>query len=602
MLLYSLLHLFGYDLSLDDIKNFRQWESKTPGHPEFGETAGVETTTGPLGQGFANGVGMALAAKHLSARFNRLGFDVIDHTVYAIVSDGDLMEGVAQEAASFAGHLQLDNLIYLYDDNHITIDGPTEFSFSEDVLKRFEALGWHTQRVDDGDNDLDGMTSAIDTAKDQSKPALIAIKSTIGYGSPNRQNTSSAHGSPLGEEEIALTKQNLNWNFQEPFHVPSEVTDYYARLAKKGTESESQWCQLFEKYTEAHPDLAEEFQAAFSGHLPSDWKNSLPSFSSDDAPLATRKASGQTLNAIAQHVPLLIGGSADLAGSNNTTLQDIDFISANDFKGRNIHFGIREHGMGGILNGMALHGGVIPYGGTFLVFSDYMRASIRLAALMKQQVIYVFTHDSIGVGEDGPTHQPVEHLMALRTIPGLNLIRPADAAETVGAWEAALMRQDGPTALIFSRQSLPHLNRDHMDAGQGIMKGAYVLCETSGKTPDIILIATGSEVQWAVQAKEQLESQDIAVRVVSMPSWELFEAQSDAYREEVLPSEITKRLSIEAGVSLGWEKYVGLQGGMIALDRFGASAPGSLVMEKLGFNTQNVIQRAKALLELRKAD
>lgn len=595
MLLYSLLYLTGYDVPLDEIKDFRQWESQTPGHPEFGETPGVETTTGPLGQGFANGVGMAMAAKHMAAKFNQPGHNIIDHTIYAIVSDGDLMEGISQEAASLAGHLKLDNLIYLYDDNNITIDGGTELCFSEDVLKRFDAYGWHTQRVSDG-NDIGAIGQAIEVAQQQDKPALISVKTIIGFGSPNKQNTSAAHGAPLGEEEIELTKDNLGWPSKEPFFVPETALDHYRKCVNQGEVAESEWNAQFEKYQEIYPELAAELRFAIDGELPQGWTDYLPAFSPDDSPLATRKASGQTLNAIAPKLTTLMGGSADLAGSNNTTIKDEPFFSAEHYAGRNIHFGIREHAMGGILNGMALHGGVIPYGGTFLVFSDYMRGSIRLAAIMKQKVIYVFTHDSIGVGEDGPTHQPIEHLAALRSIPNLRVIRPADGAETVAAWKVALEHQDGPVALVLTRQSVPHLPRQSVSAEEGLARGGYILADATKGEPDLILIGTGSEVQWAMNAQQELAKDNISARVVSLPCWELFEAQSQSYRDEVLPPNITKRLAIEAGVPLGWERYVGFNGTIIGLDRFGASAPGGLVMEKLGFNTDNVVQQAKALL------
>jgi len=594
MLLYSLLHLTGYDLSLDEIKNFRQWESQTPGHPEYGETAGVETTTGPLGQGFANGVGMALTAKHLAARFNQPRHEILNHTIYGIVSDGDLMEGVAQEAASLAGHLKLDNLIYLYDDNNITIDGGTDQSFSEDVLKRFDAYSWHTQQVSDG-NDIAAIGQALEIAQQQNKPALISVKTIIGFGSPNKQGTSGAHGGPYGEEEHQLTKETLGWPTQDKFHVPDEALTHFRQCVDTGQSAESDWNTQFEGYKTAHPGLALQLESALKGELPQGWENQLPTFTVDDAPLATRRASGQVLNAIADQITTLIGGSADLAGSNNTTLKDESFLSANNFAGRNIHFGVREHGMGGILNGMALHGGAIPYGGTFLVFSDYMRASIRLAALMKLKVIYILTHDSIGVGEDGPTHQPVEQTIALRAIPNLTVIRPADGAETAAGWKVALEHQDGPVALILSRQSLPHLPHVQ-NANETVAQGGYILQDAKNGQPDLILIGAGSEVQWAFNAQQQLAKENIQARVVSIPSWELFDAQPQSYRDYVMPPDIQARLAIEAGSPLGWERYVGLNGKIIALDRFGASAPGDVVMEKFGFNTDNVVQQAKALL------
>lgn len=597
MLLYSLLYLTGYDLSLEDIKNFRQWESKTPGHPEFGVTPGVETTTGPLGQGMANTVGMAIASRHLAATFNRPGHAIVDHNIYAIVSDGDLMEGITHEAASLAGHLKLSNLICLYDDNRITIEGATDLAFSEDVLARFAAYGWHTQRVNDG-NDPDAVGDAIATALEQDQgPALIAVRTHIGYGSPNKQDTAAAHGAPLGEKEIELTKRALGWPSLEPFFVPEEVLDHFHGAIHKGQAAESQWLERFAAYQQKFPQLAQRFQAALAGKLPQGWDADLPTFEPDDKPLATRKASGLALNAVARRLPMLIGGSADLAGSNNTTLNDTESFAPGQYHGRNFHFGIREHAMGGVLNGMALHGGILPYGGTFLVFSDYMRPAMRLAALMAQRVIYVFTHDSIGLGEDGPTHQPVEQLMALRTIPNLTVIRPADAAETVAAWQFAIKNDRGPTALALTRQSLPHLARQGLNALEGVSRGGYVLADVQNGLPEIILIGTGSETQWALQAQRQLTKEGVAARAVSLPSWEIFEAQAQEYRHQVLPETVRKRLSIEAGTTLGWERYVGWEGTMIGLNRFGASAPGDLLMEKFGFNLENVLAQARKLLK-----
>jgi len=596
MLLYSLLYLAGYELALDDLKAFRQWGSRTPGHPEYGVVPGVETTTGPLGQGAANAVGMALAAKHLAARFNRPGYPVVDHEVFALVSDGDLMEGLSHEAASLAGHLRLDNLVWLYDDNHITIEGDTELAFSEDVLERFEAYGWHTQRVAEG-NDLEAIATALETAKAQrSGPALIAIRTHIGYGSPHKQDSAAAHGAPLGEEEVRLTKQNLGWPSLEPFFVPQEVLDFYRTATERGAQLNATWDEMFQRYQHDHPALARQFLAALSGELPSGWESVLPTFAPDDKPVATRKASGIVLNAVAPALPTLLGGSADLAGSNLTWLEGCNAVAAGQYSGRNLHFGVREHAMGGVLNGMALHGGLIPYGGTFLVFSDYMRPAMRLAAMMEQRVIYVLTHDSIGVGEDGPTHQPVEHLAALRAIPQLVVVRPADAAETAAAWKVALERRDGPTALVLTRQAVPPLQREGLDALNGVARGAYVVADAPGGKPDIVLIGTGSEVQLVCQARQQLLKEGVAARAISMPSWELFEAQPQAYRGAVLPPEVPLRVSVEAGVSQGWQRYVGLQGVVIGLDHFGASAPGDVVMERFGFTVEHVVARARTLL------
>lgn len=595
MLLYSLLYLTGYDVSLEDIKNFRQWGSKTPGHPEFGHTPGVETTTGPLGQGVANAVGMALAAKHKATCYNRPGFELVNHHVYALVSDGDLMEGISHEAASLAGHLQLDNLIFLYDDNHVTIDGSTDLTFSDDIQQRFESFGWHTACVEDG-NCSDKIAQAIEDARQQNKPSLIAVRTVIGYGSPHRQGTASAHGGPYGEEEVALTKAALGWPSQEPFTVPEAVLAHYRTALEKGAQAEAAWNTCLEAYRQAHPQLAKRWAADFQKTVALDWEAVLPDFSREDSPLATRKASGKVLNAIAPHLPSLIGGSADLAGSNNTTIQGQAALCAADFSGRNIHFGVREHAMGAILNGMALYGGLIPYGGTFLVFSDYMRPAIRLAALMGLHVVYVFTHDSVGVGEDGPTHQPVEHLAALRAVPNLTVIRPADGAETAAAWKIALEQHQGPVALCLSRQAVPHLKRAGASALEGVARGGYVLSDPEGGTFDLILIATGSEVQLAYQAQQQLAESGVGARVVSLPSWELFEAQPQSYRDAVLPPESPLRIAIEAGSPLGWERYVGPLGQVIGLTRYGASAPGGQIMEKLGFTTDNVVKQAQHLL------
>ena len=589
MLLYALLHLTGYDLPLEELMNFRQWGSRTPGHPEYGLTPGVEVTSGPLGQGFAVGVGMALAERWLAARFNRPGFPIVDHFTYAIVSDGDLMEGISHEAASLAGHLGLSKLIYLYDDNGISIDGPTSLTFTEDVLARFTAYGWHVQRVDG--HDPAAVEAAIRAAQAETeRPSLIACRTHIGFGSPHKQDTAGVHGAPLGEEELRLTKENLGWPQEPPFFIPEQVLPVFRAAREQGAAREQAWHELFARYQEAYPDLAAEFQRVMAGELPDGWEAALPTFTPDDGPLATRAASGIILNAIASAVPELLGGSADLHPSNKTYLKAYAAIQRGDFSGRNLHFGVREHCMGGVLNGLALHGGIIPYGGTFLVFSDYMRPSIRLAAMMGAHVIYVFTHDSIGVGEDGPTHQPVEQLASLRAVPELTVIRPADARETVEAWRVALKHRHGPVALALTRQSLPVLSTT-VDQREGVARGAYVLADVSA--PDVVLIGTGSEVHVALAARELLAERGVAARVVSMPSWELFDAQPQEYREAVLPPSLP-RVAVEAGVSLGWHKYVGSDGAIVAVDRFGASAPYKVVMQHYGITAEHVAERALA--------
>ncbi len=592
MLLYSLLHLTGYDVSLDDLKHFRQWGSITPGHPEVGLTPGVETTTGPLGQGFANGVGFAIAEAFLAATFNREGFDVVDHYVYGIVSDGDLMEGISHEAASLAGHLQLGKIIYLYDDNHISIDGSTDLAFTEDRMARFRAYGWHVQAVD-GHNraEIAAAIKAAQAVTDQ--PSIIACRTHIGYGSPNKQDTAGVHGSPLGAEEIALTKKALGWQWDEPFTVPDVARDFFRQAVAQGAARESAWRERFAAYEAAFPAEAAALKRAIAGELPAGWADALPTFTPADAPLATRSASGKTLNALAPQIPNLIGGSADLAPSNNTYLKAYPDFSPENYAGRNFHFGVRELGMSAILNGMALHGGVIPYGGTFLVFSDYSRPALRLAALSHIPVIFVFTHDSIGLGEDGPTHQPVEQLMALRAMPNFTVIRPADANETAQAWRVALAHKTGPVALALTRQKLPVFD----PAPMAVEKGAYILRDAPGGTPDVILIATGSEVALAMDAAEALAADGIGARVVSMPSWELFAAQPQSYRDRVLPPTVTARVAIEAGVTLGWERWVGDRGRVIGLDRFGASAPYKVLFEQFGFTVENVVRQAKALIE-----
>ena len=602
MLLYSLLHLTGYDLSLDEIKNFRQWGSKTPGHPENALTPGVEITTGPLGQGFANGVGMAMAEAHLAAKFNRPDFSVIDHYVYAIVSDGDLMEGVASEAASLAGHLKLGKLIYLYDDNHVTIEGFTSLAFSEDVPKRFEAYGWHTSTVEDG-NDVAAIEAAIrDAQAVADRPSLISVKTTIGYGMPTA-GTRKAHSDPPGEDAVRETKRHLGWPEDKFFYVPDEALAHFRKAIERGAEEENDWNELVETYKDEHEELGHLWEQTTSGKLPEDWEQHLPSFE-DSKEIATRVASGQVINAIAPHLPMLIGGSADLGVSNNTDIKDSGDFEAGSYDGRIIHWGVREHCMGSTMTGVALNGGLIPYGGTFMCFSDYMRPSIRLACLSEVQVVYVFTHDSIGLGEDGPTHQPIEHLAALRAIPHLFVIRPADVHEVREAWRLAILRRKAPTALALTRQKVPLIDRKKLASAEGLRKGGYVLAEADGVStgsgsdrvdPELILIATGSEVGLALEAREQLQKAGVPTRVVSMPCIELFEEQSQNYRDEVLPPSITARLAIEAGVRQGWDRYVGPKGDVICLDRFGASAPGDVALKNLGFNVENVLKHARAL-------
>ena len=592
MLLYALLHLSGV-LSLEDIQQFRQWGSRTPGHPEYGLTPGVETTTGPLGQGFGNGVGMAIAERFLAERFNRPGYPVVDHFTYAIVSDGDLMEGVASEAASLAGHLGLGKLIYLYDDNKISIDGPTDLTFTEDVALRFRAYGWQVLEVDG--HDRAAVAQALEEARsDLEHPSLIVCRTHIAYGSPNKQDTAASHGAPLGEDEVRRTKEVLGWPLEPPFYVPPEVYRFFQERSIAWQAMESEWQTLLAGYRQDHPELAQQLEAAWRGKLAEGWEADLPTFAPGQT-LATRAASGKVLNALAPRLPLLLGGSADLSGSNQTYLKGYPPLRRGDFSGRNLHFGVREHAMGAILNGMALHGGLIPYGGTFLVFSDYMRPSIRMAALMELPVIYVFTHDSVFVGEDGPTHQPVEHLAALRAIPHLTVIRPADAAEVAEAWRVALRRRNGPTALVLTRQKVPVLDRADLAPASELARGAYVLAPEEGERPDLILIASGSEVHLALGAQELLARQGVDVRVVSMPSWELFEEQPQTYREAVLPPSVPLRVAVEAATPQGWERYVGPFGIVIGLSRFGASAPAGVIAEKLGFTAEHVAQRALTL-------
>jgi transketolase len=588
MLLYSLLHLTGYDVSLDDLQHFRQWGSITPGHPEYGLTPGVEMTTGPLGQGFAAGVGMAIAATHLAATFNRPGHEMVDSYIYAIVTDGDLMEGVTSEAASLAGHLSLGRLIYLYDDNHISIDGSTDLAFTEDRAMRFEAYNWHVQKVADG-NDVEAVDAAIQAAKADPRPSIIMCRTTIGFGSPNRQGTSKAHGEPLGDEELALAKQNLGWPTEPRFFIPEDALEFFRQAVVRGSKAEDEWRLRFEAYRRIHPDLGRELERRLKGSLPQDWQTALPSFPADPKGMATRASSGKVLNALAAKLPELLGGSADLAPSNNTRLDGYPDFQKETPEGRNFHFGVREHAMGAALNGMALFGGLIPYGGTFLIFSDYNRPAIRIAALSHIPSIFVFTHDSIGLGEDGPTHQPVEHLAALRAIPNLTVIRPADANEVVAAWKVAIENRHGPTVLALTRQNVPTFGPFSEPT---VERGAYVLKDFGGE-PKLILIASGSEVGLIYSAAEKLAAEGIPTRVVSFPSWELFEKQDAAYRESVLPKAIQARLAVEAGVGLGWERYAS---SIICMHSYGASAPAKILFEKFGFTVENVIANAKAIV------
>lgn len=594
MLQYSLLYLTGYKLTLDDLKQFRQLNSKTAGHPEYGLTDGVDVTTGPLGQGFANGVGFAIAQKHLAARFNKPGFDLFDYKIYAICSDGDMMEGVTSEAASIAGHLELGNLICLYDDNHISIEGSTDIAFTEDVAKRFEAYNWHVQVVEDG-NDTNAIEIAVRNAKAETqRPSLIKVRTQIAYGSPNKVNTAGSHGSPLGADEVKLVKKFFGFDPEKSFYVPDEVLKFYREAGEKGVKLEKEWEEMFKAYAEKFPDLAEAYNEILEGKLPKGWKSKLPVFDGADK-LATRQASGKVLNAIAADLPGLIGGAADLAPSTDTNLKEYDSFTSEKRDGRNFHFGIREHAMGSILNGMALTNGLIPYGATFLIFSEYMRPPIRLAAIMKIRPVFVYTHDSIGLGEDGTTHQPVEQLISLRSIPNITLIRPADANETAQAWRVAVEHTDGPVVLVLTRQALPVLDQKKYAAATGLEKGAYVLSDA--KSPELILIATGSEVSLILDAQAALEKQGIAARVVSMPSWELFEKQSAAYKESVFPKALKKRLAVEAGSPLGWHKYVTDEGDVVGMTTFGESAPAAELYKVFGFTVDHVVEKAKGLLK-----
>jgi transketolase len=609
MLLYSLLHLTGYDLPLDELKRFRQWGSKTPGHPERGHTPGVEVATGPLGQGFANGVGMAIAEAWLASRYNKPDHKIVDHYTYAIVSDGDLMEGITQEAASMAGHLRLGKLIYLYDQNHISLAGATELIFTEDVARRFEAYGWHTRAVADGNNTAE-IEEAILEAQADPRPSLILVRTHIGYGSPKKQDTFGVHGSPLGEDELQAVKKTLNWPTMDKFYLPDDAVNHFRSAVNKGAKTQQEWQQQFEAYRKKFPKEAEEFEQATSGKLPENWSADVPKWKTGDKAVATRAAGGEILNALAKRIPTIIGGSADLNPSTNTALKGMgDFQPPADkpasvpgavggewgYVGRNVAFGIREHAMGAAVNGMAAHGGVLPFAATFLVFSDYVKPSIRLAALSRLKTFYIFTHDSVAVGEDGPTHEPIEHLAGLRAIPGLTVMRPADATETAEAWSFAV-QHSGPTLFALTRQGVPHLDRSRAkEPGAG--RGAYVLSEAEGGAPELILIGTGSEVSLCVEAQKNLQSNGVRARVVSMPSWELFAAQSEQYRESVLPKSIKKRVTVEAASPMGWERWAGGEGAIIGIDHYGASAPGEEVLRRFGFTAENVTVTALQLLD-----
>ncbi|MBU8880645.1 transketolase [Bacillus sp. FJAT-29790] len=595
MLLYSMLHLFGYDVTIEDLKNFRQWGSRTPGHPEVGHTAGVEATTGPLGQGVAMAVGMAMAERHLAETYNKENHAIVDHFTFSICGDGDLMEGVSAEAASLAGHLKLGRLVVMYDSNDISLDGDLNLSFSESVENRFKAYGWQVIRVEDG-NDIEEIQKAIQEAKsDLDHPTLIEVKTTIGYGSPNKSGKSASHGAPLGSEEIKLTKSSYNWDYEEPFFVPEEVVDYYKQFSDLGQQKEAAWNELYDSYKKEYPELASQFDAALKGELPENWKDSLPDYQTGEA-LATRTSSGKTLNAAANAIPQLIGGSADLASSNKTLLSSEKNYGQDGYAARNIWFGVREFAMGAALNGMALHGGVKVFGATFFVFSDYLRPAMRLAALMKLPVTYVFTHDSIAVGEDGPTHEPIEQLASLRAMPGMSVIRTADAKETDAAWQLALESTDTPTALVLTRQDLPTLANEKQEVYEGVSKGAYIVSHAKDEAEGLLL-ASGSEVSLAINAQKELEKEGIFVAVVSMPSWDRFEKQSAEYKESVLPTHLKARLAIELGSSLGWREYIGDAGEKITIDHFGASAPAARLFKEYGFTIENVVNKYKALMK-----
>ena len=595
MLLYSALYLSGYGLELEDLKQFRQWQSRTPGHPEYGHTPGIETTTGPLGQGIANAVGFAMAEAHLAAVFNRDGNRIVDHYTYFICSDGDLMEGISHEASSFAGHYKFGKLIGFYDDNHITIDGPTELTYTDDAGERFEAYGWHVQHVADI-NDLDALDAAIEAAKAETgRPSMIICRTHIGYGSPNKQDTSKAHGEALGEDEIKLTKRSLGWPSEEPFYVPEEALAHWRKAGERGAAFQEEWRRQLIAYSKAQPDLAKEFGRRIHGDLPAGWESAIPTFTKDNGNIASRAASGAVLGALVDKVPELVGGSADLTPSNNTQPKSFKNFSPEDFAARYVHYGIREHGMAGIMNGLALHGGVIPYGGTFLIFSDYMRPSQRLAALMHQRVIYVFTHDSIGLGEDGPTHQPIEQLTALRAIPGFTMIRPADANETAEAWRVALKHKNGPVALALTRQKLGWIDREKYGAASGLAKGAYVLADAPGGAPEVVLMSSGSEVALVLAAQTKLAEGGIRARAVSMPSHELFALQPLEYQQEVLPPG-SKRVAIEAAHPMSWYRWVGGDGIIMGIDHFGASAPYADIYKGLGLTVDKLVEAARGLV------
>ncbi|WP_350302193.1 transketolase [Peribacillus frigoritolerans] len=596
MLLYSLLHLSGYGLSIDDLKSFRQWGSKTPGHPEFGHTAGVDATTGPLGQGIAMAVGMAMAERHLAESYNRDSYNVVDHYTYSICGDGDLMEGVSAEAASLAGHLQLGRLVVLYDSNDISLDGDLSQSFSESVADRFKSYGWQYIRVEDG-NDLQEIAKAIEEAKtDDARPTLIEVKTVIGYGSPNRSGKSAVHGAPLGADELKLTKEAYKWTFEEDFHVPEEVYSHFNEaVVDAGAQKEEAWNELFKNYKEAHPELAQQLELAIKGELPAEWDQEIPVYE-EGKTLASRASSGEVLNAIAKRVPSFIGGSADLAGSNNTAIKGETDLLPGNYSGRNIWFGVREFAMGAALNGMALHGGLKVYGGTFFVFSDYLRPAIRMAALMGLPVNYVFTHDSIAVGEDGPTHEPIEQLASLRAMPNLGVIRPADGNETAAAWKVAMESTNKPTALVLTRQGLPTIKDTSETAYEGVSKGAYIISASKKEVADALLLATGSEVNLAVEAQKALANEGIDVSVISMPSWDRFETQSKEYKQSVINPAVKKRLAIEVASPFGWDRYAGDEGEILAINHFGASAPGGKIMEEFGFTVENVVARVKEML------
>lgn len=597
MLLYSLLHLTGYDLPLEELKNFRQWGSKTPGHPEYGLTPGVETTTGPLGQGFATGVGMAMAERHLASTYNTEQHAVTDHFTYGIVSDGDLMEGISHEAASLAGHLKLGKIIYLYDANEISIDGSTDLAYTEDAVKRFESYGWHVQKIDG--HDRDAVAEAIEIAqKEQGKPSLIVCRTHIGYGSPSKQDSAASHGAPLGEEELAKTKENLGWDPSRKFFIPEEVLTHFRKAKEKGSKYYSQWQAEFEEYKKVSGKLAQRFEQGLKRNIGESIDEWLPVFETSEKGMATRASSGKVINAIAGQIPSMVGGSADLTGSNKTWIDEAEVFNAENYSGRNIHYGVREHAMGAAMNGMALHGGIIPFGGTFLIFSDYCRPAIRIAALSHIPSIFVFTHDSIGLGEDGPTHQPIEHLASLRAMPNTLVLRPGDANEVSWAWKAALEHTDGPSLIALTRQGIPTLDRETYASASGLMQGAYILSDSNKETPDAILIGTGSELQLAIQAQQELAEDGIEARVVSMPSWELFEAQDAGYRETVLPASVKARVSIEAASTFGWERWVGSEGKAMGIDRFGASAPYEEIYQHLGLTKERLVEETKLLLSL----